>query len=46
MIQNALYEMTGWRTVPNVFVHGKSIGGGDDTERLYNQGKLQELISS
>ena len=36
--------MTGRRTVPNVFVKGQSIGGGDDTERLYNSGELQKMV--
>ena len=44
-IQNALYQMTGRSTVPNVFIRGKSIGGGDDTERLYLSGKLQEMVA-
>lgn len=43
-IQNALYELTGRRTVPNVFIRQESIGGGDDTERLYNSGKLAEMV--
>ncbi len=44
-IQNALYKMTGRSTVPNVFIRGKSIGGGDDTEQLYQSGKLQEMVA-
>ena len=43
-IQSALYELTGRRTVPNVFIKGKTIGGGDDTERLFYSGELQELV--
>lgn len=27
-IQNTLAKMTGRRTVPNVFINGKTIGGG------------------
>ena len=33
-IQSALASLTGRRTVPNVFISGSSIGGGDDTEAL------------
>ena len=44
VIQAALYEMTGRRTVPNVFIHGKSVGGGDDTERLFYSGELAEMV--
>lgn len=43
-IQNALYQMTGRSTVPNVFIRGKSIGGGDDTERLYKNGQLKVMV--
>lgn len=31
-IQSALAEWTGQRTVPNVFIGGKHIGGCDGTE--------------
>ena len=43
-VQNELELMTGRRTVPNVFVGGKSIGGGDETVALYRDGKLGELL--
>ena len=36
--------MTGQRTVPNVFIRGKHIGGADDTIKLYEEGKLMNLI--
>jgi len=45
-IQDALKALTGRSTVPNVFVAGKSIGGGDDTERLERSGELQQMISA
>jgi thioredoxin reductase (NADPH) len=34
----------GRRTVPNVFVNGKSIGGGDDVGELHNSRKLKTLL--
>jgi thioredoxin reductase (NADPH) len=43
-IQATLEAMTGRRTVPNVFVGGTSIGGGDDTVALHHEGKLRELL--
>ncbi|XP_031574515.1 glutaredoxin-C8-like [Actinia tenebrosa] len=43
-IQDALQEMTGKRTVPNVFIKGKSIGGGTETAELYQSGRLKELL--
>jgi len=44
-IQSILGEMTGGSTVPRVFIHGKCIGGGDDTARLYDSGELQSMIN-
>ena len=43
-IQNTLLAMTGRRTVPNVFVGGKSIGGGDETSALLARGRLVPLL--
>jgi len=43
-LQEALARMTGARTVPRVFINGNCIGGGSDTEQLYQQGKLVPLI--
>jgi len=36
--------MTGRRTVPNVLVQGKSIGGGDDMQELDETDKLIETL--
>ena len=43
-IQAKLLDMTGQRTVPNVFVKGEWIGGNDDTQAAKQSGKLQELL--
>ena len=43
-IQNALGELTGRRTVPNVFIGGKSIGGGDETAKMQRSGMLRKLL--
>jgi glutaredoxin 3 len=45
-IQEALQSVTGIRTVPQVFVGGKCIGGGDDTAKLASNGKLKDLIAA
>ncbi|XP_068335599.1 glutaredoxin-like [Pyrus communis] len=44
-IQSALAEWTGQRTVPNVFVGGKHIGGCDKTTALHKEGKLVPLLT-
>lgn len=38
--------MTGRRTVPNVLINGKSIGGGDDVAELHDEDKLASKIST
>ena len=42
----ALYDMTGQRTVPNVWVKGKHIGGADDTFKALADGSLEDLLDS
>ena len=44
-VQQSLGEMTGRRTVPNVFVRGNNIGGGDETVALHREGKLSRLVA-
>lgn len=39
-IQDALAEITGQRSVPNVFIGGSPIGGADDTAKLHEAGEL------
>ncbi|GAB0134588.1 hypothetical protein EsDP_00002953 [Epichloe bromicola] len=43
-LQDALYEKTGRKTVPNVLINGISIGGGDDVVDLDNNNKLAGKI--
>ncbi|XP_019154591.1 PREDICTED: glutaredoxin-like [Ipomoea nil] len=44
-IQSALAEWTGQRTVPNVFIGGKHIGGCDKTIVVNQEGKLVPLLT-
>ena len=44
--QAALLELTGQKTVPNVFVNGKSIGGCDSTLAAIASGEFQKLIAA
>jgi len=43
-IQAYLAEKTGQRTVPNVFIEGKHIGGNSDLQRIKNAGRLKDLL--
>ncbi|KAG0489238.1 hypothetical protein HPP92_008028 [Vanilla planifolia] len=44
-IQAALAEWTGQRTVPNVFISGKHIGGCDNVMEKHNAGELLPLLT-
>ena len=43
-LQGALEKTTSRRTVPNVLINGRSIGGGDDIEALDTSGELIDKI--
>ncbi|XP_021718106.1 glutaredoxin-C3-like [Chenopodium quinoa] len=45
-IQDILLELVGQRTVPQVFVNGKHIGGSDDLQSAVLSGQLQKNLSS
>ncbi|MCJ1314263.1 hypothetical protein MMC25_007943 [Agyrium rufum] len=45
-LQAALEKSTGRRTVPNVLISGKSIGGGDDVAALHDHRELLGKIKS
>ncbi|KAL8743499.1 MAG: hypothetical protein Q9190_004151 [Brigantiaea leucoxantha] len=45
-LQAALAKSTGRKTVPNVLINGKSIGGGDDVEKLDVDGELVSKVKS
>jgi glutaredoxin 3 len=43
-IQSDLTELTGQKSVPNIFIKGKHIGGCDKVHQLNSEGKLLEMI--
>ncbi|XP_066451075.1 thioredoxin reductase 3-like [Eleutherodactylus coqui] len=45
-IQEVLHEMTGQKTVPNVFVNKTHVGGCDKTLQAHWDGTLQELLDN
>ncbi|KAK7406750.1 hypothetical protein VNO78_08381 [Psophocarpus tetragonolobus] len=45
-IQSVLLDLIGRRTVPQVFVNGKHIGGSDDLKDAIQSGELQKLLSA
>eukprot|EP00540_Astrosyne_radiata_P023847 CAMPEP_0116833296 /NCGR_PEP_ID=MMETSP0418-20121206/6359_1 /TAXON_ID=1158023 /ORGANISM="Astrosyne radiata, Strain 13vi08-1A" /LENGTH=65 /DNA_ID=CAMNT_0004462733 /DNA_START=197 /DNA_END=394 /DNA_ORIENTATION=- len=45
-IQETLYAKTGQRTVPNVWIRGKHLGGNDDTQAAAMSGTLNQMLSA
>ncbi|XP_057433400.1 glutaredoxin-C4 [Lotus japonicus] len=43
-IQDYLINIVGKRTVPQVFINGKHLGGSDDTVEAYESGLLAKLL--
>ena len=43
-IRQELQEVSGWPTIPQVFVKGELIGGADITEELAESGELEQLL--
>jgi glutaredoxin 3 len=41
---HALKERTGWRTVPQIFINDKLIGGFNELAAMDSSGKLDELV--
>jgi len=45
-LRRSLLERTGRRTVPQIFINEKSVGGYDDIAALDEEGKLDELLQA
>jgi monothiol glutaredoxin len=43
-IRQELAAISGWPTIPQVFVDGELIGGADITEELYESGELRQKL--
>jgi len=43
-IREELAKVSGWPTIPQVFVKGELVGGADITEELAESGELKELL--
>jgi glutaredoxin 3 len=46
LIQQELQNLTGQRTVPNIFVQNQHMGGNDDIQRAHRTGQLSKLIKA
>jgi monothiol glutaredoxin len=45
-IRQELQEVSGWPTIPQVFVGGELIGGADITEELAESGELSQILET
>ncbi len=43
---DALEQYTQWPTVPQIFIHGKFIGGCDIVSEMFERGELQEALNA
>jgi monothiol glutaredoxin len=43
-IRQELQELSGWPTIPQVFVKGELVGGADITQELAESGELKRLL--
>jgi glutaredoxin 3 len=44
-IQNALQEVSGQRTVPNIYINGKHIGGCSEIKACHASGDLKTKLA-
>lgn len=45
-LREGIKQYTNWPTIPQVFIHGKFVGGCDIVRELEERGELKGLISS
>ena len=45
-LQAAIAGSTGRKTVPNILINGKSIGGGDEVKQLHADARLVDIVKS
>jgi monothiol glutaredoxin len=44
-VRQGIKEYTNWPTIPQVFIHGKFVGGSDILMELEERGELAEMIT-
>jgi monothiol glutaredoxin len=45
-IRQELQQLSGWPTIPQVFVGGELVGGADITEELADSGELTQILET
>ncbi len=44
VMRNAVKELSGWPTYPQIYIKGQLIGGNDILTEMYQNGELQEML--
>jgi glutaredoxin 3 len=44
-LRQKMLEASGGWTVPQIFIHGKPIGGYDELDALHRRGELEQLLA-
>ena len=45
-VRQGIKEYTNWPTIPQVYIHGKFVGGSDILMELAERGELQDLVAA
>ena len=45
-IRQGIKEFSNWPTIPQLYVHGKFVGGCDIIREMYEKGELESLLSA
>ena len=45
-MHSALKDISRQRTVPNIYINGKHLGGCDDTVAAFRNGKMKEMLTA
>lgn len=45
-IRQGIKDFSDWPTVPQLYIHGKFIGGSDIVSEMYKNGELKKLLHS
>jgi monothiol glutaredoxin len=43
-LRDAIKEFSSWPTIPQVYIHGKFVGGSDIVRELADRGELESMI--
>ena len=46
LVHTILKEMTSQKTVPNIFINGKHVGGNDELQKANKSGELKKMLDN